>query len=226
MKLINFNASDDELWESIKCGDHQVFKIVFEKYSPTLLATAKHYLKDEHTCENIVQDIFLNIWLKRERLAIRDFKSYLKSATRYHVYKELREKKQSSKLVFTDETLENESVHALNNGEEWFNVAALKLQINTYLQMLPKRCREIFLMSREEHLSNGEIAEKLNISKRSVENQITAALQHLRVNIKNYLLISGSTYFYVMHSPATGKNIHFVVESLLICLPAFTLPVT
>jgi RNA polymerase sigma-70 factor (family 1) len=222
MKLINFNASDDELWESIKCSNHQAFKMLFERYSPTLLATAKHYLKDEHACENIVQDIFLNIWLKRERLEIRDFKNYLKSAARYHVYKELKDKKLSSKLIFTDEDLENEAVHALNDGEEWFNVAAIKLQINTYLQMLPKRCREIFLMSREENLSNGEIAEKLNISKRSVENQITAALQHLRVNIKNYLLVSGSTYFYVMQTPSSSKNIHFVVESLLLCLPTIT----
>ena len=222
MKLINFNASDDELWESIKCGNHQAFKILFERYAPTLLATAKHYLKDEHSCENIVQDIFLNIWLKRERLEIRDFKNYLKSATRYHVYKELRDKKLNSKLVFTDEDLENESVHTLNNGEEWFNVASLKLQINTYLQQLPKRCREIFLLSREENLSNSEIAEKLNISKRSVENQITAALHHLRVNLKNYLLVSGTTYFYVMQTPSASKNIHFVVESLLLYLPTFT----
>jgi RNA polymerase sigma-70 factor (family 1) len=225
MKLINFNASDDELWESIKCGNHQAFKILFERYSPTLLATAKHYLKDENSCENIVQDIFLNLWLKRERLEIRDFKSYLKSATRYHVYKELKDKKLNSKLTFTEEHLENESAHSINSGEEWFNVASLKLQINAYLQMLPRRSREIFLMSREENLSNGEIAEKLNISKRSVENQITAALHHLRVNMKNYLFVSGPAYLYLAQNSSANKNTLSIVESLLLCLPTFISPI-
>ena len=216
MKPIHLEANERELREAIKFGDQKAFKILFDRYFPTLIATASHYLQDENECENIVQDIFLNIWLKREVLEIRDFKSYLKAAARYHVYKVIRSKNLAGSVIFTDENLENESVYAINSGEEWLNVSALKTQISGYLRMLPKRCREIFLMSREENLTNSEIAEKLNISKRSVENQITAALHHLRVNIKNYLFISGLVYFYAAQNPSTDRNIHFLIESLLL----------
>ncbi|ARS40428.1 hypothetical protein CA265_12475 [Sphingobacteriaceae bacterium GW460-11-11-14-LB5] len=216
MKPIHPAADECELWEAIKFGNQKAFKILFDRYFPTLMATASHYLQDEQACENIVQDIFLNIWLKRDVLEIRDFKSYLKAAARYHVYKVIRSKKLAGSVIFTDENLENESAYAINNAEEWLNVSALKTQVSGYLRMLPKRCREIFLMSREENLTNGEIAEKLNISKRSVENQITAALHHLRVNLKNYLFISGLVYFYAAQNPSAEKNIHFLVESLLL----------
>ncbi len=216
MKPIHPAADECELWEAIKFGNQKAFKILFDRYFPTLMATASHYLQDEQACENIVQDIFLNIWLKRDVLEIRDFKSYLKAAARYHVYKVIRSKKLAGSVIFTDENLENESAYAINNAEEWLNVSALKTQVSGYLRMLPKRCREIFLMSREENLTNGEIAEKLNISKRSVENQITTALHHLRVNLKNYLFISGLVYFYAAQNPSTDKNIHFLVESLLL----------
>lgn len=187
MKSVNFNATEAELLERIRQGDSRAFKVIFDRYFPSLLATARYHLHDENTCENIVQDIFLNLWLRRESLNIKDFKSYLKSAARYQVYSVIRSRKLTKNLIFTDEQLENHAVHELNNGEEWFHVAALKLQINSCLQMLPKRCREIFMMSREEHLSNLEIAERLNISKRTVENQITVALHHLRVSVKNDL---------------------------------------
>lgn len=216
MKPIHLEADERELWEAIKFGNQKAFKILFDRYFPSLIATASYYLQDENECENLVQDIFLNIWLKKEVLEIRDFKSYLRAAARYHVYKVIRSKKLAGSVIFTDENLENESAYAFNNGEEWLNVSALKTQISGYLRMLPKRCREIFLMSREENLTNSEIAEKLNISKRSVENQITAALHHLRVNIKNYLFISGLVYVYASQNPLTDENIHFLVESLLL----------
>jgi RNA polymerase sigma-70 factor (family 1) len=190
MELINVNTSEKELWHAIKMGDQLAFKIVFKRYFPTLLATAKHYLNDESSCENVVQEIFLTIWLKKEHLEINDFKTYLKAATRYQVYKVMRDAKAASHIIFTADELGDGSIHLVNQGEEWFHASALKAQIKAYLLLLPKRCREIYMMSREEELSNREIAEKLQISKRTVENQLTTALHHLRTNIKNYLFLT------------------------------------
>ncbi|PWS28597.1 RNA polymerase sigma-70 factor [Pedobacter yonginense] len=187
MKLIIPDANDEVLWTAIKNGSELAFKEVFDRYLPILLATARRYFKDEATCENLVQDIFLNIWLRRAHLDIRDFKSYFTASMRYQVYKELQGKNAKNQIFYTDESLENNIAHQSNEGEENFNVSDLKKQIDIYVYALPKRCREIFLLSRHEHLSNSEIASKLSISKRSVENQITSALKYLRSNIGNYV---------------------------------------
>ncbi|MCX2575090.1 RNA polymerase sigma factor [Pedobacter sandarakinus] len=193
MKLINPDTSDESLWRAIKNGNEHAFKLVFDRYLPILMATARRYIKDEATCENLVQDIFLNIWIRKENLDIKDFKSYFTASARYQVYKELKAKTENSSLLYTDETLEFSQSHQANEAEERFHVAELKAKIDRYMLQLPKRCREIFLLSRREHLTNGEIASKLSISKRSVENQITAALKHLRSNIGNYMPINSAT---------------------------------
>lgn len=76
-----------------------------------------------------------------------------------------------------------------NTVEEKIQEQSFCKQLYVSLNNLPKRCQEIFLLSREEQLSNREIAERLNISKRSVENQITHALQQLRIYFKHLLLL-------------------------------------
>ncbi|MHA4893345.1 RNA polymerase sigma factor [Pedobacter sp. PWIIR3] len=207
MKLFDSDAGDDIIWEAIQNSDERAFKLIFNRFLPTLLATAGHYLNDESTCENIVQDIFLNIWLRRESLDIKDFKSYFKACTRYEVYKVLHQRRKSNKIVFTDEPLENQITYSVNDGEENIGVVELKSQINRYLESLPKRCKEIFLLSRQENLSNTEIAARLDISKRSVENQITAALHHLRLNLKNYTPITTSVVVSLLLSSSYGNSI-------------------
>jgi RNA polymerase sigma factor (sigma-70 family) len=81
-----------------------------------------------------------------------------------------------------------------NNGFDRMAYNDLEAELETYLKHLPKRCQEIFLMSRRQLMSNDEIADKLGISKRSVENQITHALKHLRISLKDVtvmLIIAG-----------------------------------
>ncbi|MFC3559782.1 RNA polymerase sigma-70 factor [Pedobacter jamesrossensis] len=192
MKQIIPDANEEVLWNAIKNGSEPAFKVIFDRYLPILLATARRYIKDESSCENLVQDIFLNIWLRKGSLDIKDFKSYFTASMRYQVYKELQGKNAKHRVFYTDESLENTQAHQPNEAEESFNVSELKKQINSYIQSLPKRCREIFLLSRKEHLSNSEIASRLSISKRSVENQITSALKYLRSNIKDYVPVNST----------------------------------
>lgn len=186
MKVTDANASDEMLWNAIQEGNEIAFKVVFNRFLPTLLATARHYLKDENTCENVVQDLFLNIWLKRQTLRINDFKSYFTASARYEVYKVLKKQKSLNGVLYTDQQLENSTMVQMNEAEERYDASALKNQLASYLLELPKRCREIFLLSRQEHLSNAEIAARLNISKRSVENQLSLALNHLKLHLKDY----------------------------------------
>lgn len=118
---------------------------------------------------------------RRKTLVIENFNNYLLVATRYQVYSYQRRHK-SSKLNYVADyasiptpATENEALVDLYH-QDFYHMIAQRLD------PMPKRCKEIFWMSRMDHLSNEEIAAKLGISKRTVENQITAALKCLREN--------------------------------------------
>lgn len=183
--LLN-NRCDSDLWEAVGLDNTQAFDLLFDRYWRAVYSTAFTYLKDREACTEVVHDIFLNIWKKRGEFEIQCFKSYLTSAARYHVYKKIRQKRSVPVLY-----VENyESITTLqqgkNEGDE--NIAYIDLQqsVRTSLNKLPHRCREIFVLSRMDHLTNDEIAQQLGISKRTVENQITTALQYLRSILKAF----------------------------------------
>jgi RNA polymerase sigma-70 factor (family 1) len=177
-------CTDAELWEAICQNDKKAFDALFERYWTTVYKTAVAYLKDSDAASQIVHDIFLNIWEKRHCYEIRSFKSYLTTAARYHVFKALKAKKADNIIFVEDYTqLELSSIKE-NEGSENIRTQELKNELEASLSQLPKRCQEIFSLSRTNQLSNDEIAAKLSISKRTVENQLTVALQYLRTVLK------------------------------------------
>jgi len=180
--------SDTELWAAIVMDDSRAFTALFDKYWSNLYTTAYGYLKDEAVCEEIVHDIFLTIWNKRKELHIDSFKSYLIASTRYQVYRHQKVIKRSPLQLTEEYNLTNE-LFCNNGGDEKVQYLELQHEIDARLKELPKRCQEIFAMSRYDHLSNDEIAQKLNISKRSVENQLTNALKFLRVVMKDIAVV-------------------------------------
>lgn len=175
---------DAELWSAICQDDKKAFDALFERYWSLLYNTAYAYLKDEDAASQIVHDIFLNLWQKRQRYEIQSFKSYLTTAARYHVYKALKARK-AANIVYVEDYADLEhGGQSRNAGDD--NIRSLELEraVQDSLGKLPKRCREIYSLSRTDQMSNAEIAEKLSISKRTVENQLTTALQYLRNALK------------------------------------------
>jgi len=175
--------ADLDIWELIKASNEQAFSELFRRYSSKIYSKAYFLIKDREVCEQIVHDIFLTLWSNRTTLEIRSLKAYLTSASRYQVYKYLI----SNKTAILDykDNLEELSIKTVSNiGHDNIAYKELEQALESYLSSLPNRCREIFMMSRHQLLSNEEIAQKLNISKRSVENQITHALRHLRISLK------------------------------------------
>ncbi len=178
--------TDAELWSAICLDDKKAFDALFERYWTLIYNTAFAYLKDEESSSQIVHDIFLNLWRKRHEYQIQQFKGYLSTAARYHVFKALKARK-ASNLVFVEDYMElNDRRQTQNLGEENINTADMQTALQGSLDKLPKRCREIFTLSRTNQLSNEEIAGKLSISKRTVENQLTTALQYLRNALKYF----------------------------------------
>lgn len=172
--------TDNDLWELIKQDNQKAFKALFDRFWSKVFTTAYKYLKDKDACSEIVNDLFLNIWNKRNQLEIEAFQAYLTSSARYHVYKKLKRLKASPLILVENYDLLIDGLESTNSIDDKIKYQELEIKIDTYLTYLPKRCKEIFIMSRKESLSNGEIAKKLDISKRTVENQLTHALKHLR----------------------------------------------
>lgn len=179
-------SSDEILLNLIKEGDLDSFNILFERYWKKLYATVYSVCSDNEICSEVVHDIFLNLWLRREKLEIGNFKGYVTASARYHIYRHLKNVAKSS-LEYR-EVLEFGNQVAVNEGENNIRYRELEKKVEEELEELPSRCREIFTLSRMEQLSNDEIAARLDISKRTVENQLTHALRHLRVSMKQFLI--------------------------------------
>ena len=179
-------VSDQDLWLAVKNGEEQAFTSLFYRYSSRIYSNSYGYVRDSEACKEIVHDIFISLWTNRSTLVISNFNAYVTSAARYRVYKLMTQRKNA--VLDYKENLDElevaDSLTSTNEGYDNLNKSDFEQQVNKILEELPGRCREIFLMSRFQHLSNEEIALKLGISKRTVENQITHALKYLRFSLK------------------------------------------
>ncbi|MDN5288107.1 MAG: polymerase sigma factor, sigma-70 family [Mucilaginibacter sp.] len=181
--MLTKHSNDEDLWVAIVNDDSDAFAILLKRYWKQLYITAHAYLKDNEACESVVQDIFIYLWEKRKQLTIGSFEKYLNASARYNVYKQLKSARLSPvNYQAPSEMVENG--YTYNTGEQNLSAFELLQDVNVCLDLLPDRCREIFVLSRINQLSNNEIAEKLHISKRTVENQISHALKHLRTSFK------------------------------------------
>ncbi len=181
--MIDRSSSDEILVEAMKNGDSVSFNTLFNRYWQRLYTTAYAISKDHEVSSGIVHDIFLNIWLKRERLQIGSFQGYITACAKYHVYRHMKVSKRNV-LEYRYELEEGDRVSA-NHGELHIREQELQRKVESHMEALPKRCKEIFTLSRRDELSNDEIATRLDISKRTVENQLTNALHHLRISLKD-----------------------------------------
>jgi RNA polymerase sigma-70 factor (family 1) len=180
------NLTDPELWSAIQLDDKIAFRMLFDRYWARLYKTGFKLTRDHEVSREIVHDIFINIWDRRHTLSIGSVPSYLLTAVRYQYYNRARAAR--SPLVFTTDYNLLDHATTLNEAELRSSEQDMVITLKELLVSLPKRCQEIFLMSRIDSLTNDEIAVKLNISKRTVENQITHALKHIRNSMHNYNL--------------------------------------
>jgi RNA polymerase sigma-70 factor (family 1) len=187
--MLSRKCTDSELWEAISLDNSKAFDLLFERYWSTIYGTAFSYLKDEYASSQIVQDIFLNLWQKRKTYSIGCFKNYLRSAARYHVYKQLKARKSNALVYVEDYDSVSSMPQSQNAGDENVRHEELQQAVEYSMRQLPKRCQQIFSLSRTDHLTNDEISKRLGISKRTVENQLTTALHSLRSYLKYTVLL-------------------------------------
>lgn len=166
-------------------GSRTAFDWLFIRYQPKVVAFLKACTGDEEQARDIAQDIFFNIWKDRAKLSgIRSFEGYLFQMARFSVYNYYDHLDVVKKYV---EEGKKQPEGTASGPEEKMKERQIRAVIAETVRKMPQRRREIFVMSRWGGYSNDEIAERLNINKRTVENHLTAALSALRHSLK-YLL--------------------------------------
>ena len=178
-------ADDILLLNLIKRGDKSAFKHLFETYFTPLCRFMYIYVHNKEVAEELALDVFLYVWEHRDTLQINlSFKAYLFKSAHNRCLNVLRQK---GDVLYLEDVGDVAVDSALLNKE---NTEELQRLIREAVLALPEKCKEIFYLSRFKNLSNKEIAEKLKISVKTVEAQITKALKR----IKEFL---GETYYYL-----------------------------
>jgi len=172
---------ESQLVKSLSDGNLLAFNTLFKEYSGRLYRFANGYLKSEAESEELVQEVFTIIWEKREGLKSGlSFKSYLFTIAFNIIRKHFRTK------VYLSEYLKSGITSDLDlQTSEKITYDSLHRYLSELVNRLPARRREIFIKSRFEGFSIKEIAEELQISHKTVENQLSDALRFIRTNLNS-----------------------------------------
>lgn len=183
MAVTTPTLNDDLMLVSLlKQGNELAFQKIYNSYWERLFAYAYNRLQTREASEEIVQDVFFSLWAEREMIAITSSLSgYLYGAIRHRLLNEIRSAK-VRKTYAADYASFIKNMHD-NSNVEHQEVRDLENSIEATVSELPKQCQAVFRLSRQEHIPNPSIAERLNISTKTVENYLTQALKHIRTSL-------------------------------------------
>ncbi len=171
---------EDDLLSKLSRNDHNAFNEIYRRYWGDMFRSAYNILREKDDCMDIVQEIFVWLWEHRHTVRIISIRSYLLAAVKFKVANYIQKGKVRASFFDQLETMEE--------PQEWMSerieVKELMTIITQFIDELPDKCRNIFVLSRQEQLSNKEIADRLNLSVKTVENQMTIALRKLRSSMK------------------------------------------
>jgi RNA polymerase sigma-70 factor (ECF subfamily) len=171
----------------LKSGNTKVFEALFKQWYEPLCRYAHSMLHDEEEAEDIAQKTFCKLWDTREKLEIHtSIKSYLYKMVHNACLNKIKQWQMQSEH---HEQMTYCAVSAVNHVEQALAYRELNRQVEIAVAALPERCREVFLLSRMQHLSYIQIAQKMQISPNTVETQIVKALKTLRIKLKEFLTI-------------------------------------
>jgi len=163
--------------------DKRSFEALFREYFPALMHFSLKYLSNEDDAREVVHSVFINLWEKRESLdTSTSLKSYLFSSVHNRSLNMIRDRRKFADDAMPEEFSEEDAQSVLELSE-------LEEKIKEVIASLPPKCREVFEMNRFDGLKYSEIAEKLNLSLKTVENQMSKALRILREKLARYLAL-------------------------------------
>lgn len=176
---------EKELLAKISSGDARAFAILFEGYQGLVYSFAKRLTRSEALAEDVVQEIFLKIWLGRETLrAVDNFGAYLNRAVRNHSLNVLRQIAQQARM---SQELSIVTPQEIRETEAYMDLKESEMILSQALQSLTPQQRQVFLLCREDGLKYEEVAARLHISPLTVHSHMKQALKSIRSYFKNNL---------------------------------------
>lgn len=164
---------------SLQQGDRQVFADIYDFYWKKLLSIAFNLTKDKESAEEIVQEVFVSLWKRRETLQILSLSHYLATAVKFSTFKVLQRARRHEQILNSEMPQ-----LAYQQDQNMIDARFLQEYLHDVVNTLPERCKLVFQLSRDEYYSNREIAAELQISEKAVEANITRALKVLRVQLR------------------------------------------
>jgi RNA polymerase sigma-70 factor (family 1) len=176
-KLLYSQRVDSELFHLVKQNDINAFEELYRRYWPALVNTAYKKLNSREKAEDIVQNIFIDIYQRRSTIELNiSLSAYLNQALKFKILNEYRSdliKAKYQQHLFLNSICKNDFANELDAKE-------LESRIHKTLKELPDKCRQVFILSRKENLSNKDISTMLDITVSTVEKHISKALKILK----------------------------------------------
>lgn len=168
------------LAEKVQQSDHVAFGHLFELLWEDMYVFARALLLHEDIAKDVVQDVWINYWERRETIKNDDIKAYLFQATRFKIYNHFRDNKLSKVHLSAIKELSEPA-----QIEHEYDLSSTKLILNNAINKLSPSCKRIFQLSRDDGFNNHEISAQLGISSRTVENQLSIALKLIKEDLKS-----------------------------------------
>jgi len=188
------NLSDNELASLMREGDEASFAEVYNRFYGVLYVHAHKRLHDEEEARDVIHELFATLWTKRQSFDVMtNLSGYLYSSVRNRILDLILHKKVQEKYI---DSLQHYIEHDFNYADHLVRERDLARLISQEIAFLPPRMREVFILSRESHLSHREIAELLGLSEQTVRTQIKKALKILRFKLGFWVYIAFLLKFY------------------------------
>jgi RNA polymerase sigma-70 factor, ECF subfamily len=173
-------TQEQHLLQRLISGEQPAFRSIYDGFYRYLVVTAYAYLRDNDLARDTAQEVFVDLWRRRQELPeINSLKAYLRRGVCNKSLDILRHRKRWQTEDAFPETISDNS-----RTEQLAETSELTEAVQNAIAELPEKCRTVFLLSRYEQLSHKEIAEKLDISTKTIENQMTKALRHMRTRLE------------------------------------------
>lgn len=174
--------TDRQLVEKMKRGDEAAFTAIYERYWKEVFGHAYKRLQETSAAEDVVQNVFVSIWQRREQADIRNLRSYLYGAVRYQIFRQI---DRSDRYVHFFDPFEAMIVSPVRSDHNMIRDDLSKILL-AWIDTLPRKRREIFVLHYQDQLSVPEIAVRLGITRKTVYNQLNNSVKDLKWKLTQY----------------------------------------
>lgn len=179
------DLSDQDLLAKMQADDALAFNCIYERYWDAMYGKAFQRLQDNASSKDAVQNVFIDLWSRRKKSNITNLRSYLYGAIRFQVFKQI---DTSRKFDTFFEVFEDMMVSPIQTDGEIIRDDLAHLLV-LWVETLPQKRREIFVMHYQRQLSVAEIADELKITQKTVYNQLNTSIKELQWNLAKFIAI-------------------------------------